>query len=158
MTFSPQLYILYIYSKNDLGLVIHINIVISNKKDAPIYQQMYDQIKNLIISGELSPGEPLPSIRGIAKDLKISVITTKRAYDELEKDGYIYTVQGKGCFVAEKNKDLIMEENLKKIEEHIAGIYEIADICGLEQNEIIKMFILYGEERYETTSKAATSC
>ena len=74
--------------------MIHINIVISNKKDAPIYQQMYDQIKNLIISGELSPGEPLPSIRGIAKDLKISVITTKRAYDELEKDGYIYTVQG----------------------------------------------------------------
>lgn len=147
LTFLPQLYILYIYSNNVLGEVISINIVISNKKDTPIYQQMYDQIKNLIISGELSSGDPLPSIRGIAKDLKISVITTKRAYDELEKDGYIYTVQGKGCFVAEKNKELIMEENLKKIEDHIKDIYEIADICGLEQEEIIKMFILYGEER-----------
>lgn len=147
MTFPLLLYILYIYSNNYIRTVISINIVISNKKDTPIYQQMYDQIKNLIISGELSEGEALPSIRGIAKDLKISVITTKRAYDELEKDGYIYTVQGKGCFVAEKNKDLIMEENLRKIEEHIGKIYEIADICGLEQNEIIKMFILYGEER-----------
>lgn len=127
--------------------MIFINIIISNKKDTPIYQQMYDQIKNLIISGELSPGDALPSIRGIAKDLKISVITTKRAYDDLEKDGYIYTVQGKGCFVAEKNKELIMEENLKKIEEHIREIYEIAKISGLSQREIIEMFILNGEER-----------
>lgn len=127
--------------------MVSINIIISNKKDTPIYQQMYEQIKNLILSGELSSGEPLPSIRGIAKDLKISVITTKRAYDELEKDGYIYTVQGKGCFVADKNKELILEENLRKIEEHMKNIYEIADICGLNQQEIIKMFILYGEER-----------
>lgn len=124
-----------------------MNIIISNKKDIPIYKQIYDQIKNLIISGELPPGESLPSIRGIAKDLKISVITTKRAYDELENDGYIYTVQGKGCFVAEKNKELIMEENLKKIEEHIKEIYEIAKISGLSQKEIIEMFILNGEER-----------
>lgn len=108
---------------------------------------MYDQIKNMIISGELPPGYSLPSIRGIAKDLKISVITTKRAYDELEKDGYIYTVQGKGCFVAEKNKELIMEENLRTIEEHIKEIYKIARICGLSQKEIIEMFILNGEER-----------
>ncbi len=146
MTFCLKLYILYIYS-NHKKEVVSINIIISNKKDTPIYQQMYEQIKNLILSGELSSGEPLPSIRGIAKDLKISVITTKRAYDELEKDGYIYTVQGKGCFVADKNKELILEENLRKIEEHMKNIYEIADICGLNQQEIIKMFILYGEER-----------
>ena len=113
----------------------------------PLYEQIYLSAVNLISHGVLAPNEKLPPIRSVAAELGINPNTVTKAYQMLEKDGYIYTVQGKGCFVAEKNKDLIMEENLKKIEEHIAEIYEIADICGLEQNEIIKMFILYGEER-----------
>ena len=94
-----------------------MKIIISNVKNQPIYEQIYEQIKNLIITEELKAGEMLPSIRGLAKDLRISVITTKRAYDELEKDGFINSVAGKGCFVAEKNLELIKEENLKKVEQ-----------------------------------------
>ena len=96
-----------------------MNILIDNKNKSPIYDQIYSQIKNQIINGELKENEMLPSIRGLAKDLRISFITTKRAYDELEKEGFIYTIQAKGCFVAAKNTELIKEENLKKIEEHI---------------------------------------
>ena len=84
-----------------------MKIIISNVKNQPIYEQIYEQIKNLIITEELKAGEMLPSIRGLAKDLRISVITTKRAYDELEKDGFINSVAGKGCFVAEKNLELV---------------------------------------------------
>jgi len=96
-----------------------LDIILSNMSDRPIYEQIYNQIKNAIISGELKEGDMLPSIRALAKDLRISVITTKRAYDELERDGYIYTVAGKGCYVAKKNMELIREEYLKRIEEHI---------------------------------------
>ncbi len=90
--------------------MIAINIILSNSGGKPIYDQIYTQIKGLIVSGELKAGEPLPSIRALAKDLRISVITTKRAYDELEREGFIYTVAAKGCFVAERNKELIREE------------------------------------------------
>ena len=90
-----------------------MNIFIDNKCGIPIYDQIYSQIKNHIISGKLHEDDSLPSIRSLAKDLRISVITTKRAYDELEKEGFIYTVAGKGCFVAPKNIDLIREDNLK---------------------------------------------
>lgn len=92
-----------------------MNIFIDNKSGETIYNQIYSQIKSQIISGELKEDEPLPSIRNLAKDLRISVITTKRAYDELEKEGFIYTVAGKGCFVAPKNVELLREENLKKL-------------------------------------------
>ena len=93
-----------------------MNILIDNKSGAPIYDQIYSQIKSQIISGALREDEMLPSIRGLAKDLRISFITTKRAYEELEKDGFIYTLPGKGCYVAPKNVELLREENLKKIE------------------------------------------
>lgn len=116
-----------------------MEILIDNKSGAPIYDQIYSQIKNQIISGSLKENELLPSIRGLAKDLRISFITTKRAYDELEKEGFIYTIQAKGCYVAPKNVELIREENLKKIEEHIEQIVQLAASCNLNGEEIISM-------------------
>ena len=116
-----------------------MHILIDNKSGAPIYDQIYSQIKNQIISGELKEHEMLPSIRGLAKDLRISFITTKRAYDELEKEGFIYTVQAKGCYVAPKNVELIREEHLKKIEEHIEQILQLASACKLSREEILSM-------------------
>ena len=124
-----------------------MKIIISNVKNQPIYEQIYEQIKNLIITEELKAGEMLPSIRGLAKDLRISVITTKRAYDELEKAGFINSVPGKGCFVAPKNIELIREENLKKVEEYLMKASELAAVCGLRRQELIDMLeILLGEE------------
>lgn len=120
-----------------------MNIFIDNKSGAPIYDQIYNQIKSQIISGELSENEMLPSIRGLAKDLKISFVTTKRAYDELEKDGFIYTIQAKGCYVAPKNVELLREENLRKIEEHIDEIVKLAATCNLTGDDIIEM-VKYG--------------
>lgn len=116
-----------------------LNIFIDNKSPAPIYDQIYTQIKNQIISGELAENEMLPSIRGLAKDLKISFITTKRAYDELEREGFIYTIQAKGCYVAPKNIELLREENLKKIEEHIDEILKLSKSCNLSTSEILEM-------------------
>jgi len=112
----------------------------------PIYGQIYTQIKNYIISGELREGDMLPSIRALAKDLRISVITTKRAYDELERDGYIYTVAGKGCYVAEKNTELIREEHLKRIEGHLREIQRLAKVCNLSHDDIIEMFSIIQKE------------
>ncbi len=114
-------------------------ILIDNKSGAPIYDQICSQIKSQIISGALSEHEMLPSIRGLAKDLRISFITTKRAYEELEKEGFIYTVPAKGCFVAPKNVELLREENLKKIEDHIEQIIQLAATCNLSKAEILEM-------------------
>ncbi|MDE5854163.1 MAG: GntR family transcriptional regulator [Ruminococcus sp.] len=116
-----------------------MNIFIDNRSGTPIYDQIYKQIKNLIISGELKENDPLPSIRNLAKDLRISVVTTKRAYDELEREGFIYTVQAKGCFVAPKNTEMLREENLKKIEELISQIRQLASSCKLTTDDIIEM-------------------
>lgn len=123
-----------------------MNILINNKSGLPIYEQIYTQIKNQIISGELCEDEALPSIRNLAKDLHISVITTKRAYDELEHEGFVYTVAGKGCFVAAKNIELLREENLKKIEDHMQQIAILAASCNLSKIEIIEMFNIISEE------------
>ncbi len=124
-----------------------MEIYIDNKSGTPIYDQIYTQIKNLILSGQLGEDSPLPSIRNLAKDLRISVITTKRAYDELEREGFIYTVAGKGCFVAPKNIELIREENLKKVEEYLQKAAELAAMCGLTKQELLDMLeILLGEE------------
>ncbi len=123
-----------------------MDIVISNSNGKPIYEQIYLQIKNQIISGSLQEGEMLPSIRALAKDLRISVITTKRAYDELEKDGYIYTVASKGCYVAQKNTQIIREEVLKQIENHMRKICELAPACNLSSDEIIEMFRIIQKE------------
>ncbi len=124
-----------------------MEIIIKNTSGQPIYEQIFTQIKNLILNGTLKEGDMLPSIRGLAKDLRISVITTKRAYDELEREGYVYTVGGKGCFVAGMNKELIREENLKKIENHMQEILAIAKSCGITNEELIEQFrILEVEE------------
>lgn len=116
-----------------------MDIIIDNKSGAPIYDQIYSQIKNQIISGVLKENELLPSIRGLAKDLRISFITTKRAYEELEKEGFIYTLPAKGCYVAPKNVELIREENLKKIEALIAQILQLAASCNLSREEVLEM-------------------
>lgn len=116
-----------------------MNIFIDVKSNTPIYDQIYSQIKQQIISGELRENEMLPSIRGLAKDLKISFITTKRAYEELEKEGFIYTIQAKGCYVAPKNLELIRETNLKKIEEHIDAIIELAAACEMSGDELLEI-------------------
>ena len=123
-----------------------MNIFIDNKSGLPIYDQIYSQIKSQIISGALSEDQLLPSIRNLAKDLGISVITTRRAYDELEREGFIYTVAGKGCFVAAKNTELLREENLRQIEEHLQAIRDLAAACGLSREDIIEMFSVMEEE------------
>ena len=123
-----------------------MQILIDNKSGAPIYDQIYSQIKAQIISGELTPHSLLPSIRGLAKDLRISFVTTKRAYDELEREGFLYTVQGKGCYVAPKNVELLREENLKKIEDHIEHIVQLAATCGLTKAELLAMVSFSLEE------------
>lgn len=123
-----------------------IDIFISNTSGQPIYDQIYSQIKGLIISGQLGEGEALPSIRGLAKELRISVITTKRAYDELEAEGFIYTLPGKGSFVAPKNTELLREENLRRIEEHMREISALAVQSGLTRQELSEMYTLISEE------------
>ena len=123
-----------------------MNILIDNKSGEPIYNQIYFQIKAQIINGTLSENEMLPSIRGLAKDLRISFITTKRAYDELEKDGFIYTLPAKGCYVAPRNTELLREENLKKIEEHLSQIAKLATSCNLSKDEIIQALSFIMEE------------
>lgn len=123
-----------------------MTILIDNKSGTPIYDQIYSQIKNRIITGELRENEMLPSIRGLAKDLRISFITTKRAYEELEREGFIYTVPAKGCYVAARNMDWIREENLKKIEEHLEKIAELATQCGLSRKELSEMLEFCMEE------------
>lgn len=123
-----------------------MNIIISNANNQPIYEQIYVQIKSAIISGELREGDLLPSIRNLAKDLRISVITTKRAYDELENDGYIYSVGGKGSYVAEKNTEILREAHLKEIEELMHKILQIAPSCKLKTDDLIKMFKLISQE------------
>ena len=116
-----------------------VDIVISNAVSEPIYEQIFSQVKNAIISGQVSEGEALPSIRTLAKDLRISVITTKRAYDELERAGYIHTVAGKGSFVAETNSEVIREEHLQQIEELMQRILELAPGCGLSDADVVEM-------------------
>ena len=123
-----------------------MQLYIDNRSGAPIYDQIYSQIKDAILSGQVTEGEALPSIRALAKDLRISVITTKRAYDELESEGFIYTLPGKGCFVAERSTELLREENLKKIEEHMQEVRRLASACRLTENELDEMWRLQKEE------------
>ncbi len=123
-----------------------MTILLDNKSGSPIYEQIYTQIKAQIVSGELAEDDPLPSIRGLAKDLRISVITTKRAYEELERDGFLYTVVGKGSFVAPKNVELLREESLKKIESHLEAAVQLAASCNLSREDLQEMLRLIMEE------------
>lgn len=124
-----------------------MNLIISNSSNTPIYEQIKEQIKNKILSNELKTGELLPSIRSLAKDLRISVITTKNAYEELEREGYVETIPGKGTYVANKNKEMIREEQLQKVEGLLDTAVSIAKISNITKKEIQEMLdILYEEE------------
>ena len=125
-----------------------MDIIISNASGKPIYEQITEQIKEQIMSGELNEGDPLPSMRALAQQLRISIITTKRAYEELERDGFIESFTGKGSFVAARNKELFREENLRQIEQSLTFAVEKAKRCGVsyeELSEIIKM-LFEGDE------------
>ncbi len=119
-----------------------MDIILSNANPDPIYAQIAEQIRSQIVSGILSEGILLPSIRVLAKELRISVITTKRAYDELEKEGYIQTIAGKGSYVAARNHEQIKEEYLQKIEEHMRSIMLLSDFLGITDEELAMMYEL----------------
>ncbi len=124
-----------------------MDIILTNSSDEPIYLQITSQIKAMIMNGELSAGDALPSMRNLAMQLRISVITTKRAYEELERDGYIESFAGKGCFVKGQNTQFLREENIRQTEELLAKACEKARMCNLsldEMKEILEM--LYGGE------------
>lgn len=123
-----------------------MNIVISNKDDRPIYEQITSQMKNMILSGKLEEGSQLPSIRVLARDLRISVITTKRAYEELERDGFIITVAGKGSYVAENNSAVLKEEKMKQLEENVRRLIEEAYNSGISKEEVKEIFDICLEE------------
>lgn len=124
-----------------------MEIIISNSDKKPIYEQITSQIKSMIISGTLKEGYALPSMRLLAKELRISVITTKRAYEDLERDGFITTVPGKGSFVASKNTEFIKEENLRLAEQHLQKAVDIAKSSGIEYEELKDILeILYRSE------------
>ena len=129
-----------------------MKIIISNSSAVPIYEQIKEQIKNKIVSNELKTGELLPSIRTLAKDLRISVITTKNAYEELEREGYVTTIPGKGTYVASKNIELIREEQLQKIEGLLDTAVSIAKISNISKKEIENMLeIIYEEDNENGT-------
>lgn len=123
-----------------------MQIIISNSSKEPIYEQITNQIKSAILTGELQEGAAIPSMRKLAKDLHISVITTKRAYEELEKAGFIYSIVGKGSFVAEQNLELIKEKKLKVIEEQLTAVITNSREIGLSFEELQQLLkILYEE-------------
>ena len=123
-----------------------MTILIDPKSGRPIYDQIVAQLRKQILTGELKADTPLPSIRALAKDLGISVITTKRAYEELENAGFIYTLPGKGSFVAPKNTDLLREEHLRQIEEHLSAALTLARGAGLSLEDLRQMLDTLEEE------------
>ncbi|MBO1679607.1 GntR family transcriptional regulator [Bittarella massiliensis (ex Durand et al. 2017)] len=124
-----------------------MDIIIQNSSDKPIYQQIVDQIKDRVLTGVLQPGEALPSMRLLARELKISVITTKRAYEELEREGFLTTQPGRGSFVAEKNLEFAREERMRALEESLAKAVELARGCGVSERELVQLVtLLYSGE------------
>ena len=122
-----------------------MTIVIENTSPLPIYEQIIQQVRAQILSGQLKEGEMLPSIRALARDLRISVITTRRAYDELEREGYIQTVAGRGSFVGRRSAELVREENLRRIEQLLGEALEIAGQSGIGLEQIFEMLRLLAE-------------
>ena len=124
-----------------------MDIILKNSSDAPIYQQIIDQIKAQIIEGKLTAGDALPSMRTLASQLRISVITTKRAYEELEREGYIENFTGKGCFVKSQNTDFLREETIRQTEELLAQVCKKARLCDLNADDLKEMVdLMYSEE------------
>ena len=128
-------------------MVRQMDIILSNSSGKPIYEQISDQVKSQILSGTLAEGDALPSMRLLAKELHISVITTKRAYEELERDGFVTTVPGKGCFVAVQDPGLLREDALRRVEEHLARAVDEARAGGVTLEELkTTLDILYGDD------------
>ncbi len=123
-----------------------MNFIISNSSEVPIYEQIKKEIKRAINSNELKENSMLPSIRTLAKDLRISILTVKKAYDELEQEGYLNTVQGKGSFVKARNKELIKEEQIKKIEEKIGESIQIAKAVDISKQQLMELVDYLYEE------------
>lgn len=137
-------YIVYI------SMEVDMKIIISNNSPVPIYEQIKNTIIDQIMTNELEENEPLPSIRHLAEDIKISVMTIKKAYDELEKEGYIVSIQGKGTFVAPKNSELIKEQAWQKIEKHFKDVIEIANTHQIKKEKLIDLInIFYGSDQNE---------
>jgi len=126
-----------------------MKIIVSNRSGVPIYEQIMEQVKSAIFSGELQEDDMLPSIRQLARDLKISVITTTRAYSDLEREGFIATVQGKGCFVLPRNKELARENALHKMEDSLNLAITAAKSEGITKDEVIERINLLWEADYE---------
>jgi len=128
-----------------------LNIIISNTAGMPIYEQIKEQIKASIFKGELKEGELLPSIRRLARDLRISVITTMRAYNDLEQEGFVVNIQGKGCYVQSQNADLLREHKLREVEEHLQASVVAARLCELSDDELLNMlkYFMNEEDKYE---------
>lgn len=124
-----------------------MEIALSNSSDKPIYEQIAAQVRDAVATGELASGEQLPSIRALAAQLRISAITTKRAYQDLEAQGYVTTIPGKGCFVAEQNFDLLREERLRRVEASLARAVCDARACGLSDDELREMLDIQLEEK-----------
>ena len=143
-----QLYITYAMAWNSHNSKeIHMDIIISNSSGVPIYEQIEEQIKSQILSGELAEGDALPSMRVLAKELKISIITTKRAYEDLERDGFIESITGKGSFVKGINSDMVKENMLFSIQELLEKAVDKAILCNVSHDELSDMLALLYEEK-----------
>lgn len=141
-----NVYKVYIHYLLEEGCGMHI--IISNTSKEPLYEQIYMQIKKQILTNELKAGEALPSMRQLAKDLDISVITTKRAYEELEKNGFIFSIVGKGSFVSEQNNEMILERKMKVIEEQLMAAIQNSKEIGVELTELQELLtMLYKEDQ-----------
>ena len=127
-------------------MVRQMDIILSNSSGKPIYEQITDQVKEQIMTGALAAGDALPSMRLLAKELRISVITTKRAYEELEREGFITTVVGKGSFVKEADQEFVREERLRAVEGHLQAAVDAARQCGMDETELVDILKLLFEE------------
>lgn len=123
-----------------------LNILIANDSKAPLFEQIIEQIKQQIANGTLKPGDALPSIRNLAKTLRVSVITTKRAYEELEKDGYVLSSVGKGTFIAGQSPHILKEWQMRELENKLEDVIKDAKLIGLDQEELIELIKVYYEE------------
>lgn len=122
---------------------VSMNILITNSGGAPIYEQIAGQIKSMILGGTLHEGDPLPSMRALAQDLRVSVITTKRAYEILESEGLIESFTGRGSFVAAQNPEMLREQNLREIEQHLSKAAEIAKRSGVDKQELAEILSMF---------------
>lgn len=128
-----------------------MEIIISSNRNKPIYEQITSQIKGKIMSGELQAGDPIPSMRALAKSIQVSVITVQKAYEDLQRDGFIETTVGRGSFVSAVNQDVFQEEQLKKVDEHLMKAAEIARASGIKLETMVDMLtIFYKEENHES--------